>query len=156
MIKDNKVGQYILYAIGEIFLVVVGILIAVNIDDWNENNKRKSVESELISALNIEFKENLEYLKVAQTSNDSTISSMSTVLQLMSQSIENVFSPAQMDSIFLRAMNDIRWNISEYTLKRVNLLRQDENAQLLSLIYDWSRNLDRLKQREALKSTCQN
>ncbi|MFT6857263.1 MAG: hypothetical protein ACJA0X_003251 [Cyclobacteriaceae bacterium] len=37
MIKENKIWSYVLYAVGEITLVVVGILIAVNIDDWNNN-----------------------------------------------------------------------------------------------------------------------
>ncbi|MEQ8239666.1 MAG: DUF6090 family protein [Cyclobacteriaceae bacterium] len=43
MLKDNKVTTYILYAIGEIILVVVGILIAVNIEDWNEKRKNREV-----------------------------------------------------------------------------------------------------------------
>jgi hypothetical protein len=37
LMKENKITTYLLYAIGEIFLVVVGILIAVSIDDWNED-----------------------------------------------------------------------------------------------------------------------
>ena len=43
LLTDNKVTTYMLYAVGEIILVVVGILIAVSIDDLNEkhtNNKR--------------------------------------------------------------------------------------------------------------------
>jgi len=44
--QDNKVLSYSLYAIGEIFLVVVGILIAVQIDDWSEERKLKKKEDE--------------------------------------------------------------------------------------------------------------
>ena len=43
MLGNNKIATYLLYAIGEIILVVVGILIAVSIDDWNkdkQNNHR--------------------------------------------------------------------------------------------------------------------
>ncbi len=39
--QDNKVISYLLYAVGEIILVVVGILIAVQIDDWNQERKKK-------------------------------------------------------------------------------------------------------------------
>jgi hypothetical protein len=39
MIKENKVSKYLLYAIGEIILVVIGILIALSINNWNENRK---------------------------------------------------------------------------------------------------------------------
>ena len=38
--SDNKLSTYLLYAVGEIILVVVGILIAVQIDDWNDDNQR--------------------------------------------------------------------------------------------------------------------
>jgi hypothetical protein len=38
---QNKTGSYIKYAIGEIILVVIGILIAVSINNWSETNKQK-------------------------------------------------------------------------------------------------------------------
>ncbi len=48
MIKDNKVSKYLLYAIGEIVLVVIGILIALQINNWNEGEKiKRSVKSHL-------------------------------------------------------------------------------------------------------------
>jgi hypothetical protein len=39
MLKQNKLTTYFLYAIGEILLVVCGILIAVQIDNWNQDKK---------------------------------------------------------------------------------------------------------------------
>lgn len=39
MIKENRVSKYLLYAIGEIVLVVIGILIALQINNWNEQRK---------------------------------------------------------------------------------------------------------------------
>jgi len=45
MIKENKVSKYLLYAIGEILLVVIGILIALQIN--NNNDARKARESEI-------------------------------------------------------------------------------------------------------------
>ncbi len=40
-IMENKTGKYFKYAIGEIILVVIGILIAVSINNWSESNKQK-------------------------------------------------------------------------------------------------------------------
>lgn len=37
--NSKKITSYLLYAVGEIILVVIGILIAVNINNWNENRK---------------------------------------------------------------------------------------------------------------------
>ena len=42
MINQNKTKKYLLYAIGEIILVVIGILIAIQINKWNENRKQKA------------------------------------------------------------------------------------------------------------------
>ncbi len=37
--EKNKTGKYLKYAVGEIVLVVIGILIALQINNWNENRK---------------------------------------------------------------------------------------------------------------------
>ena len=47
--EKNKTGKYLKYAIGEIVLVVLGILIALSINNWNERNKERGKEIELLS-----------------------------------------------------------------------------------------------------------
>ena len=42
--EKNKTGKYLKYAIGEIVLVVIGILIALSINNWNENRKSENFE----------------------------------------------------------------------------------------------------------------
>ena len=44
LLVENKTGKYLKYAIGEIVLVVIGILIALQINNWNENRKDNFVE----------------------------------------------------------------------------------------------------------------
>lgn len=43
LLKMNRIGTYLKYAIGEIILVVMGILIAVSINNWNEARKQEAV-----------------------------------------------------------------------------------------------------------------
>ena len=56
LIMENKSSKYFKYAIGEIVLVVIGILIALQINNWNENQKAKTTEiyvlKEILSNLN--------------------------------------------------------------------------------------------------------
>jgi len=58
--EKNKTGKYFKYAIGEIVLVVIGILIALSINNWNEHNKAKSRLNsdlkEVKSELNVDLK----------------------------------------------------------------------------------------------------
>ena len=65
MADDNKPLKYMRYAIGEIALVVIGILIALSINNWNENQKDRKSENEALINLKLEFDENqkrLDYL----------------------------------------------------------------------------------------------
>jgi hypothetical protein len=50
-LTENKFGKYLTYAIGEIILVVIGILIAIQINDWNNNRIEKESDSQLIGAI---------------------------------------------------------------------------------------------------------
>lgn len=54
---ENKTFQYLKYAMGEIILVVIGILIALQINNWNENRKDRLKEKELELALRSDFRE---------------------------------------------------------------------------------------------------
>jgi len=55
MLSENKFSKYLIYAIGEIILVVIGILIALSINNWNENRKNRISESEYYCKLLADF-----------------------------------------------------------------------------------------------------
>ncbi len=85
LLTDNKVGTYILYAIGEIVLVVVGILIAVNIDDWNESNKRQTKEEAYLQRLKEEALWNIDALDERIKSYQKRAARLDSVATLLSQ-----------------------------------------------------------------------
>ena len=49
LLQENRITRYFAYAIGEIFLVVIGILIALQINTWNENRKYRNQEADFYS-----------------------------------------------------------------------------------------------------------
>jgi hypothetical protein len=55
LLMENKTSKYFKYAIGEIALVVIGILIALQVSNWNENRKLKSREQIYLKTLHEEF-----------------------------------------------------------------------------------------------------
>jgi hypothetical protein len=57
LLIENKLSRYLLYAIGEIVLVVIGILIALQVNNWNEGRKELAKSHEILR----EIAENLEY-----------------------------------------------------------------------------------------------
>tara|TARA_R110002124_G_scaffold47149_1_gene140660 strand:- start:10491 stop:11219 length:729 start_codon:yes stop_codon:yes gene_type:complete len=63
MLAENKFSKYLLYAIGEIVLVVIGILIALQINNWNENRKERNIEQILLNQLFKDFESNDTIIK---------------------------------------------------------------------------------------------
>ncbi|MGZ0016363.1 DUF6090 family protein [Yeosuana sp. AK3] len=61
LIEQGKTANYLKYAIGEIVLVVIGILIALQINNWNENRKINAFEHEILSLID----QNLEIDSIA-------------------------------------------------------------------------------------------
>jgi len=68
MLTENKISKYLIYAIGEIVLVVIGILIALSINNWSENSKNKSIETGYLIGISkdldndlLEFEETIEF-----------------------------------------------------------------------------------------------
>ncbi|WP_299159339.1 DUF6090 family protein [uncultured Eudoraea sp.] len=56
---DNKPLKYMMYALGEIILVVIGILIALQINNWNEDRKRRAIEIKIYEEIFHELSEAL-------------------------------------------------------------------------------------------------
>ena len=56
LMETRKTTKYFKYAIGEIILVVIGILIALQINNWNEERKNRNREQSILKNLQIDFK----------------------------------------------------------------------------------------------------
>lgn len=73
LLTDSKFSRYLLYAIGEILLVVIGILIALQVDTWNDNRKLVQQEITLLEELRTDLQETLKDLQFGKSLNESTI-----------------------------------------------------------------------------------
>jgi len=59
LLNDGKTGKYLKYAIGEIILVVIGILIALQVSNWNQNRIKYAQEKDDLYNLKEELKDNI-------------------------------------------------------------------------------------------------
>ena len=60
---EGSAKRYFFYAVGEIILVVIGILIALQINNWNENRKDKILEKEYLNRLLSDIEFDQQWLK---------------------------------------------------------------------------------------------
>ena len=64
-LSENHFSKYLLYALGEVLLVVIGILMALQINNWSEDRKEFAQELEITAELYAELDRNLTYTKGA-------------------------------------------------------------------------------------------
>lgn len=62
LLMENKTGKYLKYAIGEIMLVVIGILIALSINNWNTNRVERITEKEYMQSMLTDLKKDKSVL----------------------------------------------------------------------------------------------
>ena len=84
----SRSGKYFKYAIGEIILVVIGILIALSINTWNETNKNKKEASFQLSKLRDNLNADKTQLKNAIASDSLYINNLIFCVNVLSNEIE--------------------------------------------------------------------
>lgn len=84
MIKENRASKYLLYAIGEIILVVIGILIALQINNWNQQRQHDNQETIYLEDIKRDLIFDIETLDKKTAQNETAIENVSEVITLMS------------------------------------------------------------------------
>ncbi|TBW28304.1 DUF6090 family protein [Gramella sp. KN1008] len=141
LLRENRFTRYLIYAVGEIILVVIGILIALQINNWNEARKESMREKKLLSNLNEEFRDNLQDLDSIGTEVNKVIQSLEKVFGLFDQTPENVNNDS-LDLWLSRALSSPNWKPSDYLLNNLNSsgsITELKNEKLKLLLYKWAR-----------------
>lgn len=64
LLQEGKTANYLKYAIGEIILVVIGILIALSINNWNEARKHQMAEREFFAGIKNDLKDDKAFIEL--------------------------------------------------------------------------------------------
>ena len=81
LLTEGKTGKYFKYAIGEIALVVIGILIALQINNWNEFRKERIVESNILKEILVNLDTDIKSLDLKINECNEFITHSTRVLQ---------------------------------------------------------------------------
>lgn len=131
LLSDNKLKKYLIYAIGEIFLVMVGILLALQVNNWNETRKTNKLEKDILVKLNADLKVNLDEISGIRNDAKVQIEAANQLLQFLeSQSSEKKPLKGQLEKVsggnIFNNANTTYINISNNLL---NIIK-DENIRL--------------------------
>lgn len=137
---ENNIPKYLRYAIGEILLVVIGILIALQVNNWNENRKNKVEEKVILKNLQEEL------VQIKNDLNEKTIrleDSRNAVQELMSvfgkdpSEIKNI----RTDSLIYYSLTWPEFNPASSVLDDLlqsGRLRLITNSDLRNLLFKWT------------------
>jgi len=75
LMSENKTSKYFKYAIGEILLVMIGILLALQVNNWNEKRLQNNLEISYLKSLMEEFQGNLKEVERVKTLNAKNMES---------------------------------------------------------------------------------
>jgi hypothetical protein len=89
LLMENKTGKYLKYAIGEIILVVIGILIALSINNWNENRLNSKKEAVILENIHKEFMANKKQLDTVVFYHTRTIKNCEKLISRFPINIQN-------------------------------------------------------------------
>jgi len=143
--ENNQFFKYSRYAIGEIVLVVVGILIALQVNDWNDQRKLRKEEKNALMRLHKESELVVEYVKERQESREYLLIQMEKAAKaLQERSLENIEEIDFGMGIFLagiyQAVSPPRSTFDE--LKSSGKIQLIQSNQIQEAISDYYVDLD--------------
>ena len=144
--EDNTL-KYARYAVGEIVLVVIGILIALSINNWNENRKDKIIERQIISGLHLEFIQNKIIVNEILEVIDNSSNACYKIMGLMNKDAMHL-SKYKTDSLIYMSIEYKHFNPSNNILFEVlqtGNLKIISNKALKDNLFEWSRELENNK-----------
>jgi sarcosine oxidase delta subunit len=85
LLTENKFSKYLLYAIGEIVLVVIGILIALSINNWNEGRKDRLIEKSILLELGDNLERNIALIDIASAKFIEINKGTTTIIEIIEE-----------------------------------------------------------------------
>ena len=144
-------GRYFKYAIGEIVLVVIGILIALSINNWNEQRKNNTKEQQILNQLKDEYYANLLQLEQKITNRKKIIEAANKVLQ-------HIDEPLNINNDSLNSQLNIMIGAPTFKPIQNNLINSGnilliKNKKLNQLLTTWPSNVGAVQEIEKIWHT---
>jgi hypothetical protein len=151
LLAKKQVGRYLLYAIGEIVLVVIGIVIALQIDNWNEWRQERELEQVVLKQLQEDYQSNLDQL-------NQKVRIRKTLIRAALGILESIDHPEEVsrDSLIANLtvlLIDPTFDPIENDMSSTGNLRLITNHKLKRLLSNWSADIVAVREIEQDWST---
>jgi len=154
LVADNKIQTYLKYAFGEIFLVMIGILLALQVNNWNEGRKLKDQEIKALKELRSDLEQNFEDITQDKKLFEVSLRSNEIILKQMENSLPYNDS---LDTHFAKLLPWSSFSINSTTFDNIrqagsNLISNDSLRKSVTSFYTSYMNLYKeLESRELIE-----
>ena len=140
LLSQNKFSKYLIYAIGEIILVVIGILIALQINNWNESKQLKKIERKYLLELKSNLKVDLKDINHSISFTKEKMKSTQIVLEYLDgeetyqDTLQRHFGNISISLHFTPQTSAIE---GIKTAEGINIIQNDSLRKSISYSYDY-------------------
>lgn len=144
-----KGTRYFKYAIGEIFLVVVGILIAFQVNNWNQKRLGKIEEEKLLESIKVDFEHTKATLQALNVRRDEGLVNFKALIEVRNSG--DFSNELHIDTLLAKATFTPTYNGNTSSIAivinsgKINLLSNDS---LKSMLLAWPSQIENLVERE--------
>ena len=134
LLESGAAGKYLLYAIGEILLVVFGILIALEVNNWNEGRRERAEEIEILKSVQKDLAHTIEELRFLNQVRDKVLYGTKGLFEMAGK---ETIEERKMDSLVGLTFYRPTFNNKEgaidllFSSGKINLIRNDSIRELL-------------------------
>ncbi len=138
--SENKTGRYFKYAIGEILLVVIGILIALQINNWNESRKEAVKEQIVLKKLVIELNNDVQVIKEVIEGGRLNVAHYKFCLNVLSNQVKtdrNTFRKRFFSTVVFLGFDINRTTFNSITESRtIDFIKNNQLVDSLNAFYN--------------------
>lgn len=151
MLTESKFSKYLLYALGEIILVVVGILIAVAINNSQQNKSIQKKEQTYLKGLQEEFNTSKRKLQELLEVNKQNYLGAKTIIESISNPDRSLNEKQFSELLFHSFSSDISFNANNSLLNEMvnsGSLKDITNSKLRIRLTNWASTLEDIARQE--------
>jgi hypothetical protein len=156
--QKSKTGKYFKYAIGEIILVVIGILIALQINNWNNERLNKLDADVAKKNLHNEFIKNQNILDISREHNQNALEACLSLINLIGANKKEL-AQHNLDSLFnssLKAEFYFPTRSSLDNILQTGSMKLIESEELKNTLQTWIASLEQMKSYKEVQTNWQN
>ena len=132
LLSEGKTGKYLKYAIGEIVLVMIGILLALQVSNWNQEHKDRISERKLLENIHRDFIQNkvsFDSVKAINYRGLNALEKIVALLPLNSDTLKHAAYNEYSKDIKIMTYNPYSSSVESAVNSNALQLIQDENLQ---------------------------